>query len=99
MSHSSSSRNPSHTYPYETNTPPSSPRRQDQQMTTMREALEKLTNVVGRLDRSQAHLFPPDFEVKFPARTRARRPPTKKTLHFSKGESSRSRADEVRIPR
>ncbi|XP_022883451.1 uncharacterized protein LOC111400263 [Olea europaea var. sylvestris] len=62
----------------------------------MRKVQEKLTNAVGQLEWSQAHLSPPDTEVESPARTRAKRPPTRRTLHFSRGESSRSRIDEVR---
>ncbi|XP_022893827.1 uncharacterized protein LOC111408283 [Olea europaea var. sylvestris] len=48
------------------------------------------------MERSQAHSSPPDTEVESLVRTKTKRPPTGRTLHFSRGESSRSQIDEVK---
>lgn len=65
-------------------------------MITMREALEKLTNAVGQLEKSQAHSSPPDTEVESLVRTKTKCPPTRRTPHFSRGKSSRSQTGKAK---
>lgn len=102
MSYSSTSGSQSHTHRNEIVAPCSFPKRQDQtrmrdsQMITKREVVERLTNTISRLERNQAHIFPADIKVESPTKTRTRRLPTRRPLHFSRGEPSKSLTDEVR---
>lgn len=50
----------------------------------MKEAIEKLTNAVGRLEQNQTHVSLLDTEIRSAARGRARQLPTRRSTTFVK---------------
>lgn len=103
MSNSSTSRNLAWTYPCDIGVPYEFQKWNgpgvniNLQLTIVREVIKCLTNTVCRMEKNKALTsLPADTKVQSPSRKRTGRPPTKRSLHFSRKESSRHKTDKVR---